>query len=58
MRCKIVEPTYVAQFYVVNQKKKKKFRFYIILVVNPCNARKSLILYDFFLFYFLSKNKN
>ena len=30
MRCKIVEPVYVAQYYKVNQKS-KKFRFYIIV---------------------------
>ena len=29
MRCKIVEPASVAQYYEVNQKS-KKFRFYII----------------------------
>jgi hypothetical protein len=30
MRCKIVRPTYVAQYYDVNQKS-RKFRFYITI---------------------------
>ena len=66
MRCKIVEPTYMTQYYEVNQKSKKR-RFYIITSRKPvwCTGKllkiKSKLIwipftffveYVFFFFFF------